>query len=226
MRARLGADDLDFFLEPDRDLLRAVSGIEPAATDLHVLLDGHGVRSTQRLALSRYRGGVVAALWPAELKEQAEYLYGRQLATRMVAAAGECGWYTAGSPHLAFRNSAAPQRLYMKPECDAGEYARRWQQGDLRRVGQHSRAEVEHGLWPWLKQRGYADDEDDRALQHFLAQLGKRPAFLRPGLRLRGEWSEAAVKRAGGDHTLATVIRKDVNAILAAAAEPRLPTRS
>jgi hypothetical protein len=228
MRAQLGADDVQLFQRPEPGLLRKVSGLAPEPGGLHVLLDGHRVRSTQRLALSLFRDGLVVALWPAELKPQAEYLYGERLGTPMVARATERGWFTAGSPHLAFRNSAPAQRLYMIPACDAREYARRWEDGDLGRVGQHTRREIEEVLWPWLKSSGYADEDDDRVLRLFLdGQLGRRPAYLRPGLRLRGEWDADAVTQAGGLDGLAAMIRSDVNSILAAANEPPLPaTRS
>jgi hypothetical protein len=91
MRARVGADDVELFQEPEPELLRKVSGLAPEPGGLHVLLDGHRVRSTQRLALSLFQGGVVAALWPAELKPQAEFLYGERLATPMVERATERG---------------------------------------------------------------------------------------------------------------------------------------
>ena len=114
----------------------------------------------------------------------------------------------------------------MKPGVDALDYAARWERGDLRRVGQHTAAEVRRVLWPWLKQRGYASDRDDPVLEEFLTrQLGKRPAYLRAGLRLKGRWDADAdaVARAGGRRGLAATIRADVNAILGAAGEPPLP---
>jgi hypothetical protein len=225
MRATIGADDLEQFQDPQPSLLAEISGIQPEPAGVHVLLDEHGVTSTQRLAISGFGGGLVAALWPGELKVQAEYLYGQKLGTKIVSAALERGWSADGSPHLAFRNSAPAQRLYMKPKVGAAEYARRWEDGDLREVGAHSRGEVARKLWPWLKQRGYAADTDDATLRQFFdEQLGKRPAFLRPGLRLRRHWDQAAVDRAGGFRGLVEMIRRDVNGILAAANEPSLPT--
>jgi hypothetical protein len=222
--ARIGADDVELFQDPERELLRVISGIRPEPRGVHVLLDSHGIRSTQRLSLSGVGGGLVAGLWPGELKIQAEYLYGRRLATPLVARAIERGWSAEGSPHLAFRSSAAVQRLYMKPIVDAAEYARRWETGDLRRVGQYTAEEVRRTLWPWLKERGYAEDGDDRVLDEFLSkQLGKRPAFLRPGLRLKGRWDAEDVRRAGGMRGITASIRTDVNAILGAAGEPPLP---
>jgi hypothetical protein len=73
-------------------------------------------------------------------------------------------------------------------------------------------------VWPWLKQRRYADDGDDGVLPQFLAYLGKRPAHLRPGLRIRKRWLRAA------EQTRA--IRDEVNAIRRAAGETPLPARS
>jgi hypothetical protein len=67
-----------------------------------------------------------------------------------------------------------------------------------------------------LKERGYADESDMDELEEFMtAQLGNRPAFLRPGLRFKARWraDDAADARA-------RVVREDVNAILAAAREP------
>src|SRR4051812_31845844 len=105
----------------------------------------------------------------------------------------------------------------MTTPIDALEYVRRWESGDLRRVGQHTRDAVEKTIWPWLKERGYADDDDDGELAVFLnTQLGKRPAFLRPGLRLKRRWDAAAAN----SKSIADEVRAEVNAILAAAGEP------
>lgn len=183
--AYIGRDTPDVFVDAVPDLLREVTGLKPEADGLHVLVDAAGVRTTQRLTISAHRGGLVAGMWPGELKTQAEHLYGLGYATGMIAKALELGWTVAASPHLAFRNSAPSQRLYMLPEIDAVDYARRWQSGDLRRVGQHSADQVRSVIWQWLKSRRYADDHDDPVLEEFItAQLGSRPAFLRAGLKL------------------------------------------
>jgi hypothetical protein len=227
MAARIGADDLVFFETPRPDLLREVSGIEPEAPGTHVLLDGDAhVRSTQRLALADFGGGVVVGLWPAELKSQAEYLYRDGRASAMIAAARERRWTVEGSPQLAFYNSRPAQRLYLRPTVSAEEYVRRWEGGDGRRIGQHSRDEVQRSLWPWLKERGYASASDDGVLDDFLAILGRRPAHLRPGMRLRRHWDAGALRELGGRAEIARAIRRDVNLILGAAGEPVLPTRT
>jgi hypothetical protein len=53
MRAMIGADDLEQFQEPLPSLLLRISGIEPEPAGLHVLLDEHGVKSTQRLVVGQ-----------------------------------------------------------------------------------------------------------------------------------------------------------------------------
>ncbi len=211
--ATIGPDDLSIYDSPRPSLLRQISGLEPVEKGSHVLLDA--VRSTQRLAAGDIGGTVWLALWPAELKEQAVYLYGRGLARPMISAALACGWTAAAAPQLAFRNSRPALRLYMTPDIDPLEYARRWEADDLSWVGAHSPAELRRRVWPWLKSRGYATDEDHAVLDEWLAScLGRREAFLRPGLRLKR-------RCAGGDSP--SSLRHEINAILAAAEEPVLP---
>jgi hypothetical protein len=216
MAATIGANDLDFLERPQPRLLRAISGIDPVAKDTHVLLDEQGVRSTQRLAAGEIGGAIWLALWPAELKEQATYLYGQRLAQLMIDAARANAWTAEPSPHLAFRNSQPSVRLYMHPPTDASAYARRWETEDLRWVGAHSRPDVRRSLWPWLKSRGYAQDADDHLLDEWLStRLGDRDALMRPGLRLKRECPPDATPET---------LRAEVNAILAAAGEPPLPS--
>lgn len=223
MTAQIGADDGGLFDTPRPRLLREITGIEPERDGVHVLLDEHaGVKSTQRLALGDVGGGIVVALWPAELKPQAEYLYTYGRGTAMVVAARERGWYVRPSPHLAFFTSPHTQRLYMAPEVDAEEYARRWEGADGRRIGQYSSEELRQHLWLWLKSRSYASGEDDDVLEQFLSILGRRKAHLRPAMRFRRQWDSTEVERLGRSG-LASAVRTDVNAILRAAGEPALP---
>lgn len=223
MTARIGADDIGFFESPRPKLLREISAIEPEPSGVHVLLDDQGVRSTQRLALGDVGGGIVVALWPAELKPQAEYLYADGRGKAMVVAALERGWKVKPRPHLGFFNSAPTQRLYMAPDdVDAEEYAERWEGADGRQIRQHSSEEVRQHLWPWLEQRGYASADDDDVLEQFLPILGRRPAHLRPGMRFRRRWDSTEIDRLGRNE-LASAVRADVNAILGAAGEPALP---
>ena len=222
--ATIGTGDIALYESPLPKLLRETSGVEPVDAGTHVILEKHGVQSAQRLAIADLGGSVIAALWPAELKEQAKYLYGARLGRPLVAAARERGWTAEAAPHLAFRNSMAQLRLYMAPPLDAAEYARRWEEGDLDRVGAHSRADVRRNLWPWLKRRGYATDDDDSVLEEWLATcLGNRPAFLRPGLRLKRAWPREPLASPRERSAVAEEIRADVDAILTAAHDPPLP---
>src|SRR5436305_13366287 len=110
MAATIGPDDLDIHERPQPRLLRQISGLRPVEKGTHVWLEG--VRSAQRLALGEVGSTVWLALWPAELKEQAVYLYGHRLARPMIAAALSHGWMSEAVPQLAFRNSGAAHRLY------------------------------------------------------------------------------------------------------------------
>jgi hypothetical protein len=101
------------------------------------------------------------------------------LAAVMIARGLERGWMVEPSPQLAFWHSPAEQRLYMRPAIDGARYASRWEGADLRRVGRHSREDVERTLWPWLKLRGYAADGDDPVLCEFLEPFS-HPVDQRP----------------------------------------------
>jgi hypothetical protein len=69
MAAQIGPPDHQFYEDPHPALLERLTGVTPEEKGTHVLLDAHGVVSTQRLAL---RGdSLTAALWPAELIEGA-----------------------------------------------------------------------------------------------------------------------------------------------------------
>lgn len=216
--ARLGPDDLGASsFHPN--LLRQITGVEPEPLGDHVRLDKKTtIKSVQRLALGDIGGEAIVAFWPAELKPQAEYLYRDGRAHAMIAAARECGWKVSPSPHLAYHTSPPERRLYMSPAISAEEYANRWQTTDAHWIGAHSPEDVRRVVWPWLKQRGYVDDGDDEVLPQFLAYLRKRPAHLRPGLRIRKGWRRA-------DEEI-RAIRDEVNAILRAAGETPLPARS
>ena len=63
MAATIGTDDLDLYASPQPRLLRAISGIDPVASGTHVLLEAHGVQSTQRLAVGDLGGTLWIALW-------------------------------------------------------------------------------------------------------------------------------------------------------------------
>src|SRR4051812_6516255 len=108
--------DTDIYEAPRPELLRRLTGLEPVAAGSHVMLGPRGVRSAQRLAVGVVGQKIAVALWPAELKEQALFLYGERRGVAMIEAALMRGWNVQASPHIAFRNAAPPLRLYMTPE--------------------------------------------------------------------------------------------------------------
>jgi hypothetical protein len=213
MTATIGPDDIDIHESPRPQLLRAVSGLKPVDRGTHVMLDEVGVRSAQRLAVGDIAGITWLALWPAELKVQAQYLYGERLARPMLSAARAAGWEVSPVPQLAFWNAPPALRLYIAPPIDAIEYARRWEDGDLQWVGAYSASEIRRSVWPWLKERGYVRGDDDQVLDEWLQRcLQRRPAFLRPGLRLRRRCDPSETTEA---------LHHAVNVVLAAADEPQ-----
>ena len=226
MAAQIGYDGLDLRGDPRPKLLAGVARAQPERRKDWVHLGRLGFRSTQRLWIGDVPGGVAVATWPAELKPQATYLYGRGLGSALVAAANERGWTVEPSPHLAFRTASAARRLYMPLSPDkALEYVACWQDEDaLSRVGgNYARGAVEHELWPWLMQMGFADDGDDAVLLRFLDEfLGNWPANMRPGLRFHRSWKSAETAELGS--ALAETIRSQFDAVFAFAHEPALRT--
>jgi hypothetical protein len=227
MTAQIGTDGLDLFGEPRPELLAGVVRVQPEPGGEWVNIedrpDRPGFRSTQRLWIADVADGVAVATWPAELAPQARYLYGGGLGSGLVAAAIERGWTVEPSPHIAYRTSPPGRRLYMRPSIAALDYVASWQdEGALRRVGgNYAREDVEHELWPWLKQMGFADDGDDAELQRFLGEfLRGWPANMRPGLRFRRVWTSA--EAAGLGSALAETIRGDFDAVFSVAHERAL----
>ena len=135
MTARIGSEDDELFRDPRPGLLGAVTGLAAESDGLSVMLDQYRIRSIQRIALSGSGDGVLVGLWPAELRPQADFLYGKRLGTLMVARARERGWVADANPHLAFHGAPSNRRLYLRPPIDAAIYAARWQGGDLKHIG-------------------------------------------------------------------------------------------
>jgi hypothetical protein len=224
MTAQIGYDGLDLRGDPHPERLIEVAGVQPEEPGRDwVHLGRLGFRSTQRLWIGGYADGVAVMTWAAELKPQACYLYGGGLGSALVDAAIKRGWEVEPSPHIAFRTASAARRLYMSPSIEAPGYVACWEEEDaLSRIGgNYAREAVEHDLWPWLKQRGFAGDGDDAVLLRFLDEfLGSWPANMRPGLRFRRVWKSAEVDGLGS--ALAETIRSELNAVFAVAHEPAL----
>ena len=226
MTAQIGADGLDLFGDPRPELLTGVVRIEPERGGKWIDIEDRpgrpGFRSTQRLWISDVADGVAVATWPAEKGKQARYLYGGGFGSALVATAIEHGWTVEPSPHIAFYNSPPGSRLYMCPSITRLDYVACWGEGALRRV-RYSREDVERKLWPWLKQRGLADDGDDAELRRFLDEFLRMPkADMRPGLRFRRVWTFDEADELGS--ALAETIRSEFDAVFAVAEEPTLRT--
>jgi hypothetical protein len=220
MTAQIGAHGLDIFGDPRPELLFRVTGIQPKAGRRWVDLKPYGIRSTQRLWISGFAGGVAMATWPTELVPQAQYLYGRGLGSALVTAALDHEWIVNSSPHLAYWRSSAARRLYMSPSISLFDYLARWEDEDgLGRVGRYAVENVELGPWQWLKRNGLADDGDDDELRRFLDEFVPRGrgVDVRPGLRFRRVWTPTQADELGP--LLAKTMRDEFDAVFAVAGE-------
>jgi hypothetical protein len=221
MPASMGPPDQRLLeCDPSDQLLRNVTGRDPVSHGRHVRTDDV-LASVERIHLVETGGGILVAFWPAELENQARYLYNEGRAEAMVRAGRAAGWAVEGRPQLAFRNSAPPLRLYLQPVTEPDEvdgYAARWSGPDSQRIGAHSRAALRDKLWPWLERIGYVSHADNAVLRQYLNVLGRRDAFFRAALCFTQRWSAAR-----SDGTLAGEIRAAISAPLVAAGEPALP---
>ena len=219
-------DDQPLQETPVPGLLRDVTGIEPKAQEYVLFAKNSGVSSTQRLGLYDVGGGLALFTWPAELMPQAKYLYGSGRAPRLLAVAHKDDWDVEARPHLAFWNAAWKQRLYLSPTIAVSEYVSQWAGADGRRIGQHDADTIRTGLWPWLIERGYASEKDAPELEQFLRRLGKRPAHLRPALRLLRRWSREEVIALRSENRLVEEIRGKINRLLGSVGDGPLVLRS
>lgn len=215
MRAEFGApyssDDVG-----DPELLRQVTGIAPEAGGIHVLLERAGFNSVQRLGILRINGGIRAALSPGEYQSHARYLYSDRRAETFVTVAREGAWSVNPKPHIAFFQAAPYQRLYLDPTKDCDEYVKLWQGARWERIHGYRQQELTDDLWPWLKEQKLATREDDEVFHKFRRLLGdRRVAHLRPALRAEHDWPR--------DVPSAAKVRDEVNRVLQAIGEPRLP---
>ena len=223
MAAQIGVDRTNLVGDPRPELLTEVARVQPRPAGDWVNLEKLQFHSTQRLWIGDRADGLVVVTWPAELADQARYLYSRGLGSGLVAAAIERGWTVEPSPHIGYWNSSPSRRLYMRPSVAPLNYAACWEgeEGSRHFGGNYTAEYVEHELWPWLKQRGFADDGDDTVLRRFLDKLpAKRAAQMRPGLRFSRVWAAAEVAELGS--ALADTIRSDFDAVFAVAEEPGL----
>jgi hypothetical protein len=213
-------------------LLEAATGLEavPSASypetemSVHVMVEeAIGTKTLQRFALQARSEGLVLCTWPAELKTQAKEFYRADRVARFLdfLAENDPAWRAEPKAQLAFRSAAPRQRVYLHCDLDIGEYAHRWLGDDFAQVGEHSRDEVLLDLWPWLRERGYAAPSGELAA--FLARLGKRRAFLRPGIALERLWSWAGAEELDRRGALAGEISDAIMDVLTVLREPLPP---
>jgi hypothetical protein len=205
-------------------LTRQVTGREPARAGHADVDDGTGIRLVKRLTIRELDGGLAILTWPAELKDQATFLYSGDRAARLLDAGAAGGWEIIPRPHLSYFNAPARQRFYMTPRLSAREYVTQWAAGDVRKAGSTSFEDVVD-LWPWLLDRRYASESDRGEFESFLGRLARsnRPGHLRPGLRLKREWPAAEVNDLRDSGRLADTLRESFNRVLRAVDDPDLP---
>jgi hypothetical protein len=125
--------------------------------------------------------------------------------------------------YLAYHRASVRQRVCLTCSLGLDEYVHGWLGEDFAYVGGHHRDQVRPLLWPWLLERGYACAADEGQLDGFLNRLGRRPALLRPGIRLERTWSwgdAAGLDRRGA---LASEVRDAVTEVLTVLDEPLPP---
>jgi hypothetical protein len=183
------------------------------------------VCSLQRAALDIDDERLTLHLWPGELKAQAEHLYAGGHAERLCELLEDGdAWQVRPQPLLGFRNAPVRTRVYLTCELDPGEYARRWQGEDWKRVGAHHRNHILPDLWPWLLERGYASEDDTARLEPFLRALGRRFAHLRPSMHVSRSWGWEEAERLDDEGLLPGEIHAALNRALALLDEPLLPS--
>lgn len=209
-----------------RSLLAEATGIAPERAGLvHIRLDtAIGAVTLQRAALEADEERLTLHIWPGELKAQAEQLYAGGRAERLCELIGSDGdaWTVRPQPLLGFRNAPVRTRVYLTCDLDPGEYARRWQGADWKRVGAHHRNHVREQLWPWLLDRGYAAPGDEDRIEPFLRALGRRFAHLRPSMHVARAWDWEQAQRLDDEGLLAGEIHDALDRVLALLDEPPL----
>lgn len=165
---------------------------------------------------------------PAELKPQAKVLYRTGKAQRLMDFVAEHprAWQIAPNVHLAFFNAPDGQRLYMHCHLEITEYVHRWSGNDFAQIRAHRYDEIRENLWLWLRERQYADPQDDQQLDVFLSRLGRRDAHLRPGIRVRRIWPWAEAVDLDERGALVGEVRAAVTELLTALDEPLPPAHT
>lgn len=197
----------------------------PAVGGVTMLDDAIGTVSTQRLCLEQQGDTLILRTWLAELKPQAKALYRTERAPRLIKLLSEpdAAWHARPNVHLAFRNAAAPLRLYPHCHLDPIQYIVRWSGDDFALVGGHPREDLRSTLWPWLQRRQYAGPEDDDQVDGFLDRLGHRDVHLRPSLEVTRFWRWVEAVELDERGRLNADVRSAVADLLSTLNEPLPP---
>ncbi len=207
--------------------LRAITllatGFPPRDRTRYVMLDEHlGTACVQRAELALTSRQLWLEMWPGESKAQARHLYSADRAKRLAALHDHGGWDVAPNVHLSFRNARYTQRLYLDVwDMPIARYVDQWTDDDLGWAAQYDVEALREELWPWLLERGYAKPTDD--LEGFVVGLGNRPAYLRPGIRIRRTWPLGVAEDLDDRDELVPEVRHSIDTILSALDEPPLP---
>ncbi len=173
-----------------------------------------GSRRCSARRLTSRRSVSTLHLWPGELKAQAEHLYAGGHAENL------CELLRTGRPRRlagqsrnrcsGFRNAPVRTRVYLTCGLDPGEYARRWQGEDWKKVGAHHRNHIAPDLWPWLLGARLCLRAGTARLDPFLHALGttlRAPAPQHPRVALVGLERSRAPRRRGSARRARSTMR-------------------
>jgi hypothetical protein len=131
----------------------------------------------------------------------------------------------AGPAYRAPRLPERPvvQRLYLHCRLEITEYIHLWSGTDIAQIRAHYYDDIKENLWPWLRERQYAGAEDDQQIDAFLKRLGRRPAHLRPGIKVERIWPWPHAVDLDERGALASEVRTAIAELLTALDEPLPP---
>lgn len=206
-----------------KNILSEVTGKEATqhAARATVRVPAERIKAIQRIDLYAETDQLVLAMWPGELKAQAQHLYGSPERVEALLRVTEMDeWSLKPCFNVAYRNANYHARWYTTPSMDGATYAKGWTR-DLENAGGWRRERLENGeLWAWLLDRGYAVEEDRPGLNRLL-ETRVQDFHARPTLEIRRSWSWAeAVEADDGEGRLIDEIGEAITAVLAAVDQP------
>lgn len=211
-----------------RAIVLSASGVPPRDRSQYLMLDELlGTTSVQRAELAVVtRDGAPEMwleMWAGESIPQAKHLYAEGRAGHLVDLDADEEWEVTPNVHLSFRHAHWRQRLYLDAwSLPINEYVGRWTDGGMDWVAQYDVEVLRAEVWPWLLEQGLAQPSEDDELDAFIDRLGRRKAYLRPGIAIRRTWPLAEAEQLDDDGALVGQVRESINAVLACLDEPLL----